>query len=403
MLQPYRNDFNRKFSPARYSELRRKLELKTGTDVRFRVCETPCFISQSLLDELAATGIELTNQLLSSPSYLRVSEQAVPGPYCVAGHSPHPHFMTVDFGFVQAADGSLMPKLVELQAFPSVFGYQDVLARQYVEAFDLPEELGWLLGGHTEETYWSLLREVIVAGHDPENVVLTEVEPESQKTLPDFRVYEGRLGVSTVDIAGLRQDGRRLYYQRGGRWIPIYRIYNRAIAEEMERKGTRLGFDLRAELEVEWAGHPNWYFRISKLSLPYLNHPAVPKAVFLDDWFAGRRPGLPEQRERLLLKPLYSFAGKGIQFGPTDEDLAAIPVADRRLYLMQERVNFEPVIETPAGPTRAEVRIMYLWPDGGRMEPVISLARLGRGLMMGVDHNRNQEWVGGSAALFPRG
>jgi hypothetical protein len=45
--------------------------------------------------------------------------------------------------------------------------------------------------------------------------------------------------------------------------------------------------------------------------------------------------------------------------------------------------------------------MMYLWPDGGRLEPVISLVRLGRGLMMGVDHNRNQEWVGGSAALFP--
>jgi hypothetical protein len=403
MLQPYRNDFNRKFSPAKYNELRKKLELKTGTDIRFRVCETPCFLPQGLLDGLAATGIELTNQLLGNPAYLQISEQAVPAPSRVAGHSPHPHFMTVDFGFVRAAAGALMPKLVELQAFPSVFGYQDVLARLYVEAFDLPEELGWLLGGHTEETYWNLLGEVIVAGHDPENVVLTDVEPERQKTLPDFRVYESRLGISTVDIAALLRDGKRLYYQRDGRWIPIYRIYNRAIVDEMEWKGTRLGFDLREELEVEWAGHPNWYFRISKLSLPYLNHPSVPRAVFLDDWLAGVRTGLPEERERLLLKPLYSFAGKGIQFGPTDEDLAALPVADRRLYLMQERVDFEPVIQTPEGPTQAEVRIMYLWPDGGAMEPVISLARLGRGLMMGVDHNRNQEWVGSSATLFPRG
>jgi len=162
-----------------------------------------------------------------------------------------------------------------------------------------------------------------------------------------------------------------------------------------------LPFDYRDELDVEWAGHPNWYFRISKFSLPYLDHPAVPKAVFLDDWFAGKNTDqLPKQRERILLKPLYSFAGQGIKFEPTDSDLEAISARDRPLYLLQERATFEPVIETPNGDTMAEVRIMYLWPDGAEMEPVVSLVRMGRGLMMGVDQNRNQEWVGGSAALF---
>ncbi len=154
--------------------------------------------------------------------------------------------------------------------------------------------------------------------------------------------------------------------------------------------------------EIEWAGHPNWYFRASKFSLPFLEHPSVPKAVFLDDWFhTGGGDKLPSDRQNILLKPLYSFAGKGIQFGPTDEELLSIPEDQRHLYLLQERVHFEPVIRTPKGPTQAEVRMMYLWPDGGDLEPVISLVRLGRGLMMGVDHNREQEWVGGSAALFP--
>ena len=177
----------------------------------------------------------------------------------------------------------------------------------------------------------------------------------------------------------------------------------RAIVDEVERKGVVPAFDYRDELEVEWAGHPNWYFRISKFSLPYLQHESVPTAVFLDDWFAGRgRERLPEDREQVLLKPLYSFAGKGIQFAPTDAELAAIPEADRHLYLLQERVRFEPVIETPRGMTQAEIRIMYLWPEGREeMIPVQSLVRLGRGLMMGVDHNRNQEWIGGSAAFYP--
>jgi hypothetical protein len=401
MLQPFRNEFNRRFSPAKYDDLRRELNRKTRTQIEFRVCETPCFFPRSLMDELAAIGNELTHQLLDNPAYMAASSEAIPAPFRVPGDSPHPHFMTVDFGFARAADGSLTPKLVELQAFPSIFGYQDVLSRQYVESYELDSNLDWFLGGHNEESYWNLLQKVILGGHDRESVVLTEVEPETQKTLPDFHVYEDKLGIATVDIAGLIKRGNKLYYQLDGRSIPIHRIYNRAIVDEMERKGIKLAFDLRDELDVEWAGHPNWYFRISKLSLPYLKHPSVPKAVFLDDWFAHEHSDLPDDRSQLLLKPLYSFAGKGIQFGPTDADLSAIPEDERHNYLIQERVAFEPVIDTPEGPTQAEIRILYLWPDGGVLEPVISLVRLGRGLMMGVDHNRNREWVGSSAALFP--
>jgi hypothetical protein len=173
------------------------------------------------------------------------------------------------------------------------------------------------------------------------------------------------------------------------------------IVDEVMREGVTLPFAYRDELEVEWAGHPNWYFRLSKFSLPYLRHKAVPAAVFLDDWFAGRgRERLPEGREQWVLKPLYSFAGKGIQFAPTDEELAAIAVEDRHGYLLQERVQFEPVIRTPEGMTQAEVRILYVWPDGGALTPMTSLVRMGRGLMMGVDHNRERTWVGGSAGFF---
>jgi hypothetical protein len=310
--------------------------------------------------------------------------------------------MTVDFGLIRNPEGTLSPKLVELQAFPSIFGYQDILARQYIETFNLDPTLTWHLGNLNEQTYWQLLAKVILNNHAPENVILLEIDPIHQKTLPDFNVYEDKLGIATVDITSLIKHGNRLFYLRNGREIPIHRIYNRAIVDELERKKIQLPFDYRDELDVEWAGHPNWYFRISKYSLPYLDHPSVPRAVFLDEWYD--RPnlsGLPEDREKLLLKPLYSFAGKGIQFAPTDDDLNAIAPADRHLYLLQQRVSFEPVIDTPHGPTQAEIRIMYLWPDDEALQPAIALVRLGRGLMMGVDHNRNQLWVGSSAALCP--
>jgi hypothetical protein len=129
----------------------------------------------------------------------------------------------------------------------------------------------------------------------------------------------------------------------------------------------------------------------------------VPAAVFLDDWFSGKgRERLPEDRRRWVLKPLFSFAGKGIHFEPSDEDLTAIPGVERHKYLLQERVQFEPVIQTPEGMTQAEIRILYAWPDDGKMTPMISLVRMGRGLMMGVDHNRDRTWVGGSASLTPK-
>ncbi len=404
MLQPFRNIFNTtQFTPARYAELLATLDARTRTKITFQISETPCFFPKALLERMADAGRALTHQLIDDPAYLALSDAAIPDTYRVPNDNPRPNFMTVDFGLVRNEVGELEPKLVELQAFPSIFGYQDVLCEEYRRLYGLDPALDFRFSGLTSESYWDLLRRTIVGDHAPENVVLAEVDPASQKTLPDFHIYEDRLGIATVDITQLQKKGRKLFYQRGGREIPIHRIYNRAIVDELERKSLRPAWDYRDELDVEWAGHPNWYFRISKFSLPYLKHPSVPRCVFLDDWFAGRRNGLPDDRTQLLLKPLYSFAGKGIQFGPTDADLEAISETDRHHYLLQERMRFEPVIETPYGLTQAEIRIMYLWPeDEPEMVPVISLVRLGRGLMMGVDHNRNQQWVGGSAAFFPK-
>jgi hypothetical protein len=409
MLEPYRTAFNECFTMGKYAELLRLLEERTRTKVEFRVCETPCFFAPELMQKLVRTGEELTAQLLGHKRYMEESGAAIPAEYRVPDEDAHPHFMTVDFGLVRNAAGELEPKLVEMQAFPSVFGYQVVLAQAYKEVYGVDPALQYLFGGRDDAAYWDVLRKVIVSKHDPANVVLLEIEPEKQKTLPDFRVHEDRLGIQTVDIAKVVKQGKHLFYKPNGErrenraLVPIERIYNRAIVDELVRKEIKLPFDYREELAVEWAGHPNWYFRISKFSIPYLDHPAVPAAVFLDDWLAGKgRERLPEDRSQWVLKPLYSFAGKGIQFGPSDDELRAVPVGERHNYLLQERMQFEPVIQTPEGMTQAEIRILYAWPDGGEMTPLTSLVRMGRGLMMGVDHNRDRTWVGGSASLTPK-
>jgi len=395
MVPALREEFNRNFAPEKYRQLLQHLEQACGTHIGFRVSETPCFVPKALLDQMAQYGRELVLQLVDNPEYRRASDASVPPQYNVPNESPRPMFVQVDFGVVRNAGGELEPKLVELQAFPSLYGYQAVAAHQYLETYNLPADFGIYLSGYDPDSYWKLMRELIVAGHHPENVILMEIDPEHQKTLPDFLVTQRELGIAIVDILSLKKRGKKLFYAKDGCEVEVQRIYNRCIVDDLERKGVTLPFDLREELNVEWAGHPNWYFRISKFSIPHLKHECVPKTWFLDN--LGE---LPRDNENYLLKPLYSFAGVGIRFSPTQADIDAIPKNQRHNYILQERVQFDPVIQTPHGPTQMEIRMMFVWPEGGELTPVLPLVRMGRGMMMGVDHNRNLQWVGGSAALW---
>ncbi len=412
MIPAFRRDFNSRFEPEVFRTMLHSLDAIARTHVTFPVAETPCFFPQPLLEAMASIGAELTLRLINDPAYMARSLAAIPERWRCADQNAHPHFLTADFGLVRNGDGSLAPRLVEMQAFPSVFGFQFAISEAWRSSFALDPSLRYLFSGLDEGGFWKLLARTIVAGHDPESVVLVDVDPLNQKTLPDFHITADRLGIRIVDIAALEPvepaagavgQLRRLAYRQGSRLIPIRRIYNRAIVDELVRRQIPLQFDYRESFDVEWAGHPNWYFHVSKFSIPFLDHPAVPPAIFLDEWFRkpASRERLPADRDRLILKPLFSFAGQGIQFSPSDEQLAGIPAAERANFLLQERVTFVPVIDTPFGPTQAEIRILYVWPDHGQLTPLIALVRLGRGQMMGVDHNRGQSWVGASAAFYP--
>jgi hypothetical protein len=422
LIPELRGRFNQGFTSERYTGLLAWLEKQCGVKVNFRVSETPIFVPLVQLQEMADAGAELALHLIGRPAYLEEARGAIPAGYRVAGEDAHPHFLTADFALISDASGKLVPRLVEIQAFPSVYGYQSVLAAGYSEVFELDGRLGRLLSGLNENSYWDLLSRTILGKRDPENVILTEVDPLHQKTLPDFEVTSKKIGIAVVDIASLVPVGNKLHYRNhAGKLIPVDRIYNRAIADELIVRNIKLPFDLTREWDVEWAGHPNWYFLISKFSIPWLSRPSaghsvVPPAVFLTDFLDG--PGrqeleaagvpLPARTQpdtayrELLLKPLFSFAGKGIQFEPTQAQLEAIPGEMRGEFLLQQRMSFVPTIETPHGLTQAEIRILYLWPDGGKLTPVLPLVRLGRGKMMGVDHNKDQQWVGASAAFFPQ-
>ena len=418
MIPALRREFNTRFRSEKYAALKADLAARCGVPVEFRVAETPVFVKQALLEGMAREGASLAGQLIAHAEYLAAARKAIPAGYDVAGQTAHPHFLTADFALVRDAGGSLAPRLVEIQAFPSVFGFQAELCAAHRRTYELPDELGIFLSGLDEASYWELLRKTVLGEHDARHVVLTEVDPLGQKTLPDFRVTARKLGIAVVDIASLEPVGNKLHYRdEAGKLVAIERIYNRAIADELISKRVKLTFDLTRAWDVEWAGHPNWYFLISKFSIPWLcrerRNEVVPPAVFVDEFLEGKVYGeleaagvpLPARGtdavyRELLLKPLFGFAGKGIQFEPKQGDLEAIAKERRGEFLLQQRMRFEPTIETPHGMTQAEFRILYLWPEGGELTPALSLVRLGRGKMMGVDHNKDQEWVGASAAFF---
>ncbi|MGH9798894.1 MAG: hypothetical protein ACRD82_00875 [Blastocatellia bacterium] len=394
MVPDLRQKFNASFTAEKYLHFLQSLDQAVGTKIEFRPCETPVFLPNGLLAEMQQAGKELIAQLCT-PEYLAASSRAIPTEFNAPNEGAHPHFIQVDFAITREADGRLAPKLIELQGCASLYAFQLLLPHAYQRVYGLGN-LGYLLNGLTDEGYLELLRSVFLNGHAPEQVVLMEIDPLRQKTLPDFKATEKLFGIPFVDVSEIIKRGNKLFYRLNGCEIEIRRIYNRVIVDEFVRKNVKANFDFRDELDVEWAGHPNWYFRMSKFSLPFLNHQTVPRA-----WFLDQLNGVPDDLENFVLKPLFSFAGSGVKVSVTAEDLEAVPASERGDYLLQEKVTYAPVVETPDEPSKVEVRVMFVWPDDSA-EPIAAttLTRLSKGAMMGVDFNKNKSWVGSSCAFF---
>lgn len=391
MIPELRKRFNQRWNAELYFDFLRRLDAASGAHVEFRCSETPIFLPKELLQKMVRYGQELYAQLAGNSAYLQASQAVIPAEFRVPNDTEHPLFLQADFGLVRDPDGGFEPKLVEIQGFPSIYGFQAVLADVYRQVYKLDElgvRLTPFLSGLDEAGYWNLLRRVILNGHAPDEVALLELYPQNQKTLPDFLVTQRRLGIKIACITQVKRQGRKLYVEGA----PLKRIYNRVIIDELVRKNVQPGFRWTDDLDIEWAGHPNWFFRISKFSLPWLRHTSVP-----DTWFLNEVKRLPEELDQYVLKPLYSFAGLGVKIGPSREEIFAIPDGERSDYILQRKMDFVPVIETPSGMTKVEVRIMYIWDS--ELKPVMTVLRTGRGRMMGVDFNKNLDWVGASAGF----
>ena len=384
--------FNADFTPQRYEELVRIANETERWPVDFRISETPIFLTAAFTNELQQAAEEIVRQV-QTPKFARHARTAIPPGLEVPNETSHPEFLQVDFAICEQ-NGRLTPRLIELQGFPSLYGFQILLLHAMRRAFPaIPADWHSFFNGYDEHSYLELVRKVIVGDCDPENVILLEIEPEKQNTRIDFACTETLLGTATVSLTDVTRRGNDLFYRRDGREVRVERIYNRVIFDELLRRpDLSFGFSFQHEIDATWVGHPNWYFRISKHSLPFLKTSHTSRAYFADKFPAD------EKLESFVLKPLYSFAGLGVELEPTREKLAAL--SEPHAWILQEKVNYADFVPTVDGPrSKAEIRMMFIWPEGGEPVLVNNLVRMSQGAMMGVKFNKNKTWVGSSIAL----
>ena len=388
-----RSRFNADFTPEKYAALLRCVNETEKWPADFRVSETPIFLTREFTEEVTRAANEIVD-LTRTPAFVRNAQAAIPKGLEVPDESAHPNFLVVDFGICSDGD-KLVPRLIELQAFPSLFGFQWLLLGCMRKSYPaIPTNWTSSFGGINDNAYLQLLLRTIVADADRKHVVLLEIEPEKQKTRIDFAATESVLGIRSVCLTKVKKQGRQLFYERDGRMTRIERIYNRVIFDELIRRpDLKLSFRFQDDLDVKWVGHPNWYFRISKHSLPFLKTEHTSPAFFGDDFPAG------EKIEDYVLKPLYSFAGLGVEMEPTPEKLAALK--NPREWILQKKVRYAEFVSTPDGPkSKAEIRMMFVWPENESNPTLVNnLVRMSQGKMMGVDFNKDKTWVGSSIAL----
>jgi len=396
MVPALRKAYNAAFTRERYEAFLKDLHSKYPGAIEFRIAETPVFIPREFADRVI-DACESIIDLIVDPGFKQLTERAIPTADRVPNENDHSHFLVFDFGICTNEAGEVEPQLIEMQGFPSLFGFQVYYPEILRRHFAIPPDYSQYLHGHDRESYLDELRQVILGGLPPENVILLELKPHEQKTRIDFYCTQEYLGIQPVCLTELEQEGRQLFYRHAisGKRTQIKRIYNRVIFDELNKQ-EKAPVDIRQDLDVEWIGHPNWFYRISKFTLPFIHHPYVPKTFFLHEI---KQP--PADLENYVLKPLFSFAGTGVVIDVKPSDLDAIK--DPENWILQRKVPYADLIPTPDIPAKVEIRMMYLWKDKDpRPRLAINLARLSKGKMIGVRYNQDKEWVGGSVGFFER-
>jgi len=395
MIPLIREQYNRAFTLEKYDAFLREINGAHPGNLGFRIAETPVFIPAAFKHRLIQAGKEVLG-ILNDPDFPKKTRAAIPSGLLVPGETDRPEFIVVDFAVCTDENGAYVPRLIELQGFPSINAFQPLLATSYRNYFSIPDGFSPYLSGYDENSYWDLLKELIVGGHDPREVILLEIEPENQKTRLDFYLTQDKLGVEPLCLTELEKDGKKLFYRKGKEKIRVRRIYNRLIFDDLKsrKRKVRRPVDITHRFNVEWVSHPNWFYRVSKYLLPLLDSSCVPPAYFLN-----KLEVVPADLEHYVLKPLFSFAGQGVMLNVRKEKLDK--VKDPQNWILQRKVNYAPVIRTPDDPAKCEIRLMYYWKKGDK-EPILALnlCRLSKTHLSGIRYNEKKSWVGVGICFF---
>jgi hypothetical protein len=399
MVQELRDQFNHAFTRERYEAFLKDLHSHYPGAIDFRVSETAEFIPKGFGDKII-DACESIIDIIREESYLKMTEGSIPPGDRVPGENAHPHFIAFDFGVCENDRGELEPQLIEMQGFPTLYGFEAFYPEVFHRHFPIPPNYSHYFNGHDKESYIAALKQLIVGNSEPENVILLEIRPHEQKTRIDFYCTQDYLGIRPVCITEVFAEGRDLYYMNEGRKTRIERIYNRIIFDDLHANREGLGdiIDIRKDWNITWITHPNWFYRISKYTLPFIRHPFVPETFFLNEV-----KQLPGNLGDFVLKPLFSFAGQGVVIDVTQADIDM--VKDPGNWILQRKVKYADVIRnpTPGEASKVEIRMMYIWQDGApRPQLVTNLTRLSKGKMIGVRYNKDKEWVGASVAFFEK-
>jgi hypothetical protein len=398
MVPALRSSFNKNFSEKKYHDFLNELNSVHPGSIEFRVAETAVFVPKDFTKKML-DACESIVDIIIDPRFKELTANAIPKNLVVPGENDHTNCIAFDFGICINEDGEYEPQLIEMQGFPSLFAYEVLLEDIFIKHFNVPSNYNAYLGNYDRESYLKELKEIIVGDHDTENVILLEVFPEKQKTRIDFDCTEDYIGIKAVCLTNLIKEGKKLFYLNNGKKTEIKRIYDRLIFDDLQQQPPEVqekGKILFEELDVEWCPHPNWFYRISKYTLPLIRHPYVPSTYFLNEV-----KQIPADLENYVLKPLFSFAGQGVVIDVTTDDIQK--VKDPGNWILQKKVKYADVIQTPDIPAKAEIRIFYFWKDGEtRPKPANNLARLSKGKMIGVRYNKDKDWVGGSFCLFEK-
>ncbi len=395
MDKALREKFNQQFTKEKYDAYMLEVEGLHPGALDFRNAETPVFIPADFKNKMLQACEDIID-VIKAPNFKALTERSIPQNLLVPGEDDHPQFVVFDFGICNNDNGELEPQLIEMQGFPTLFAFQafhSELTRQYAS---VPQQYDSYLNGYDKESYTAALKDIVVGNEKPENVILLEIYPEQQKTRIDFYCTEKLLGIKTICLTKLIAEGDKLFYMEGDRKIAVKRIYNRLIFDDLLQQEIKESFiDLTKNYDVKWIPNPNWFYRISKFTLPFIRNPYVPETFFLNEIKQ------PVNLEDYVLKPLFSFAGMGVVIDVVQSDIDAI--IDPENWILQKKVSYAPVIETMDEPAKAEIRLFFFWKEEWeRPIAVHNLARLSKGKMIGTRYNKDKEWVGGNVAFFER-